>query len=300
MLTEIAVGDAYGAGFEYVDRRVTDERNDLSGYIRHPTHGLEAGHYTDDTQMSIALAEAMLSGERWTPLMLATHFVRAFRRDQRTGYAQSFYHFLTRTPDGETFLANIRPDSDKSGAAMRAGPIGLFPTIGEVIDKCTVQAAITHNTTDGINAACAAALLVHYLAYDIGPRASAGDFIKDHVPGQWAVRWEGKVKAKGWMSVRAAITAVSRNETMSDLLRDCIHFGGDVDTVAAIALAAGSVSGEVEQDLPVCLLQDLEKGEYGRHYLAELDRKLANWSGMPSVARPIAIHLEGDLSAGDM
>jgi ADP-ribosyl-[dinitrogen reductase] hydrolase len=288
MLVEIAIGDAYGAGFEYVDRRITDERNDLSGYIRHPTHGLEAGQYTDDTQMSLAVAEAILSGERWTPLMLASHFVRAFKRDARTGYAQNFYHFLVKTEDGEAFLRDIRPDSDKSGSAMRAGPVGLFPTIGEVIDKCTVQAAVTHNTPDGINAACAAALLVHYFAYDLGPHASAAEFVQAHVPGQWTVPWEGKVKAKGWMSVRAAITAIARNARMSDLLRDCIHFGGDVDTVAAIALGAASCCPEIEQDLPKGLWRDLEDGAYGRAYLKEMDQKLSRWSGLPRIATCLA------------
>ena len=35
MIVEIAIGDAYGAGFEYVDRRITDQHNNLSGNIRY-------------------------------------------------------------------------------------------------------------------------------------------------------------------------------------------------------------------------------------------------------------------------
>ena len=37
---------------------------------------------------------------------------------------------------------------------------------------------------------------------------------------------------------------------MSELLQDYIVFTGDVDTVAAIALAAGSCSEEIRQDIP--------------------------------------------------
>ena len=133
MLLQLAIGDAYGAGFEYVDIDVVNARNDLSAYVRHPRHAIRPGRYTDDTQMSIAIAEAIISGEPWTPLMLAARFVTAFKRDPRQGYAGRFYDFLRRVRDGTQFLAEIQPTSDKSGAAMRAAPIGVYPTVDEVI-----------------------------------------------------------------------------------------------------------------------------------------------------------------------
>jgi len=49
---------------------------------------------------------------------------------------------------------------------------------------------------------------------------------------------------------------------------------GDVDTVAAIALAAGASRAELDQDLPPALVETLETGPYGRACLAELDRWL--------------------------
>jgi hypothetical protein len=61
---------------------------------------------------------------------------------------------------------------------------------------------------------------------------------------------------------------------MSSLLKTCIQFSGDVDTVAAIALAAGSCSSEIVQDLPVCLFDTLENGPYGKDYIGSLDRQL--------------------------
>lgn len=284
MLVELAIADAYGAGFEYVDEKTVRDHNNLSGYVRHPRHRLEPGQYTDDTQMSIAVAEAVLSGERWTPRLLATRFVEAFKRDPREGYAQGFYGFLCDVTDGDDFLRRIRPDSDKSGAAMRAAAVGLFPTVGEVVDKCTVQAAVTHDTPDGINAAVAAALAVHFFAYGLGPRAGVAEFVASQVPGGWEAPWVGRVKQKGWMSVRAALTAIQRNARLSDLLRDCVAFGGDVDTVAAIAAAPASLADDVEQDLPTALFDGLEDGAYGRRYLQALDRKLADLFGLPRVA----------------
>ena len=76
------------------------------------------------------------------------------------------------------------------------------------------------------------------------------------------------------MSVRAAITAVMRNDSLSELLQDCIAFTGDVDTVAAIALAAASCSEEIIQDLPAHLIAGLENGSYGKDYIVALDTEL--------------------------
>jgi ADP-ribosylglycohydrolase len=78
------------------------------------------------------------------------------------------------------------------------------------------------------------------------------------------------------MSVRAAITALGASERMSDLLRRCVDFTGDVDTVAAIALAAGSCCAEIEQDLPAHLVYGLEDSAFGRTYIEELDARLLN------------------------
>lgn len=276
MLLEIAIGDAYGAGFEYVNPPIIRDYNDLSGYRQHPRHGTLPGQYTDDTQMSIAVAEAIVSGEEWTPLILAKRFVEAYKRDPREGYAGRFQEFLEHIRDGEQFLAEIRPDSDKSGAAMRAGPIGVYSDIEEVISRCGVQAAITHNTPDGIHAAIAASLMTHYFLYRLGPKAQLGTFLEQYVPGAWSEPWRGKVGHQGLMSVHAAVTAVMANGSLSDLLRNCIAYSGDVDTVAAIALAAGSCSEEIAPDLPDHLVEGLENGAYGRTYLQELDQRLMN------------------------
>jgi ADP-ribosyl-[dinitrogen reductase] hydrolase len=280
MLLELAVGDAYGAGFEYAPDGLVRTHNNGTHYFQHSRHrGILPGRYTDDTQMSLAIAEALVSGERWSAENLARRFVDGFHRDPRTGYAGGFYAFLQEVASGEEFLARIRPDSDKSGAAMRAAPLGVLPTAGQVIDRCRMQAALTHNTPDGIHAAQAAALMSHYFLYDLGPVAGLGAFLTGQVPGSWSVPWQGKVGSKGWMSVRAAITAVVRNRRLSGLLTDCIAFTGDVDTVASIALAAASCSKEYEKDLPQTLVETLENGPYGRDYILALDRQLLALAG---------------------
>lgn len=274
MLVELAIGDAYGAGFEYAPVPFVKTYNTLAGYVAHPRHGIAPGCYTDDTQMSLAIVEAMLADEPWTPLLLAEHFVNAFKRDPREGYASGFYGFLQEVQSGEEFLAKIRPHSDKSGAAMRAGPIGLYPTIADVIERTTLQAKLTHDTPGGINAALAAALMTHYCFYQLGPKAQLGEFLQTHVPGPWTKRWRGKVGSPGMESVHAAVTAVLAHDSLSAILQQSIAFAGDVDTVATVALCAASCSTDVAQDLPAVLYEGLEDGPYGRRYLERLEEGL--------------------------
>src|SRR5690348_5015332 len=189
LLLELAIGDAYGAGFEYADAEMIQRYNDLSCYVKHPRHKIQPGSYTDDTQMSLAIAEAIVAGESWEPIKLANRFVEVFKRDPREGYAGGFYSFLQKARDGEQFLREIRPTSDKSGAAMRAAPIGIYPSISQVIKRCTLQASLTHNTPDGVNAAVAVSLMTHYFLYNLGPKKDLGTFLEKYVNGHWATPW---------------------------------------------------------------------------------------------------------------
>jgi ADP-ribosylglycohydrolase len=278
MLLEIAIGDAYGAGFEYAPEEFVRRLNDLSGYVRHPRHSLTPGCYTDDTQMSIAVVEAMLGGEAWTDELLASHFVSAYRRDPRKGYSKRTYAALHAAENGADFLARLDSNSDTSGAAMRAAPLGLYPTVAEVLSRCRLQAALTHNTPDGIRAAEAASLMTHYCLFRLGPKRDLPAFLAQHLRGNWATPWSGKVGSPGIESVMAALTAFLRCDRMSDLLRTCVSFTGDVDTVAVIALAAGSCCTEIEQDLPAELHAGLERGICGYDFLRDLDRRLMKWT----------------------
>lgn len=274
MLLELAVADAYGAGFEFRNPLFVRRFNRLDRYRRQPLTMTRPGRYTDDTQMSIAISEALLSGEQWTADLVAAHIVSAFKRDPRGGYAPGFGRFLRGVESGPDFLARIRPTSDRSGAAMRAGPIGVLPDVGEVLHRADVQARITHNTQGGVSSAKAAAVMVHYFAHRIGAPDVVAGFVADHVPGEWSRPWQGRVSIDGVECVRAAVTAVSKHRSLADLLRCCVAYGGDVDTVATIALAAASWSVDYEQDLPEVLVESLEAGPYGRSYLEDLDRQL--------------------------
>lgn len=272
MLVEMAIADSYGAGFEFAPRKFVRQRNDLSGYVSYRP-GRE-GRYTDDTQMSIALAEILVAEEEFDNELVADWFLACYKRDPRPGYARGFRGFLESVSSGQEFLDKISPASSRSGAAMRACPLGVLPTTDDVKDWAVKQSKLTHDTPTGARSASAAALMAHYFIYDVGKKKDLGRWLEGHVSGKWTIPHKGKVSMHGCQVVRAAVTAVVQCDSMSDILRRCVGFTGDVDTVAAIALASAAASWEVAQDLPAQLLSDLEDGPYGRTFLEDLDDHL--------------------------
>ncbi|MEC3978663.1 ADP-ribosylglycohydrolase family protein [Amycolatopsis sp. H20-H5] len=118
------------------------------------------GTYTDDAQMTLAIAEVLLSGEPWTLRRLAARIVQVYHRDPHDGYAPRFQQLLGDARDGDELLERLIPDNDKSGAAMRAAPVGLLPSVADVLHHTGVQARITHNTLAWVEAAQAVALAV--------------------------------------------------------------------------------------------------------------------------------------------
>lgn len=276
MLLEGAIGDGFGAGFEFADGNFVGRHLQANRYIQHPRHKLKPGSYTDDTQMSIALAELLLSDTPWTEETVANQFVKVYKRDPRQGYSRHFYALLNEVKDGDELRAKINPVSEKTGAAMRAGVIGMLPNHQQVLEYAEIQARVTHNTPMGIAAAKASALTSWFLR-NFSAKHRLPVFLNTFVPIEnknWEDSWTKPVGSLGVDAVHAAVTAIVNNNSLNKLLRACVAYTGDVDTVATIALQAASNSLEYKHDLPEGLINGLENGEYGRDFLKELDLKL--------------------------
>lgn len=284
-----ALGDAYGAGFEYAPENA--HLNDLTHFLKHPRLPIGGGRYTDDTQMSLAVAEVLAVKAPWTKIGLARSFFNAFKRDERPGYSSKFYEILQRSRTVDAMLAAIVPDSQKNGAAMRAPIIGLMSDTGTVAERAIKQASITHDTLAAKGAAVAAAFLTHYFHYSLGPKHEVGIWLDTAVSKymsdcdlfityRWSEPWVGEVGGLAVEAVRAAVTAITKYNTLGDILKASIDFGGDVDTVGAIVMPAASRSVEVTDDIPDALVEQLEDGPFGLTYLCELDTKLLSmWPG---------------------
>ena len=129
MLVHMAISDAYGAAFEFIPPDQARDHglvNDASGYGVNPETALGAGRYTDDTQMAIAIAELVLGGVDFGPVSVADAFVGGFQRDPRRGYSRRLQSALENAATGADLLNAITPNSTRSEAAMRAGPIAFL------------------------------------------------------------------------------------------------------------------------------------------------------------------------------
>lgn len=275
MLLELGIGDSYGVSFEYANEML--HLNTGEHYHQHPRHlGLKPGMYSDDCQMSIALAEMIIRGSPWNREAIADKFVEVFRRDPRDGYSRGFQKILNEVKTGKELLSRIDGNSYKSGAAMRAAPCGLFDNKLEVLKRATIQAKVTHNSDEGIISAQAAALMSFYFHRTLGAKADVGKYLNDNLIKfcDWDADWQGKVSLNGSQPVRAAITAIKRNTSRKALLIDCVAFTGDVDTTAAIAMGCSAPCHEITSDIPDSLFGEFENGKYGRDYLLSLDKKL--------------------------
>lgn len=292
MLLFIAIGDAVAAATEFVDpnlhAQLIQDVLRLYGYYPHPKHhDLKPGMYTDDTQMSIAVAEVLRD---WMPLMrmgghvtqqkdFAEAWVRCFHRDPRKGYAKNFQVFLESHTTADTFLQDIHPVSDKNGACMRAVPIGILESVPLVLHTAKVQAQTTHDTPIGIFSAQAVAFMSHFALHRNKPLRDLGMFMEEYFGKELSEfridldqRWHGRVKNPATNTIHAVFDLLTHCSTLSEVLRGAIQFGGDTDSVAAIAL--GIASARMPNDLPLVLFENLESETYGREYLKALGKQL--------------------------
>ncbi|MCE6958074.1 ADP-ribosylglycohydrolase family protein [Cereibacter sphaeroides] len=282
MLEKIAIGDAYGMGREFAKPDLLECRpNDGRTYFPHPFHAIAAGRYTDDTQMSLAVAEVLLDkGAEASALDFANAFVRAFGRDPRLGYSSGFHALLCQVENGFDLLARIKPNSIGAGSAMRACPIGWLPDRRDVEAVAEVQARVTHDTVEGVTAAQAAALAAHFAIHELGPRQDLRAWVVDRLGDKARVLQtphRGQVPNEGLPAVNAALTAIEAGDTLTGILKVSVAFGGDVDTVAAVALGVGShLLGAEADDLDPSLVENLEHGPWGRACLADLDERLSS------------------------
>ncbi|MCO1336293.1 ADP-ribosylglycohydrolase family protein [Microbulbifer sp. OS29] len=275
MLLEIAIGDAYGAGFEFCNREIITHNNHVNGYIAHPL-GIKAGCYTDDTQMSLAIAELIL--EKPAPLAsdFAQAFVHTYKRDPRLGYASGFQQLLDSCHSGKDLTQKIRPHSKRNGAAMRSVPLGVIPDINQLLQLTKCQAGITHNTKEGILSAQAVALMAHGLIHQKAAIKDLVPFIESTIEIKMVSNWSGKVNCDALETLAAVNTALQKNRSFTELLHACVNFGGDTDSVAAIACGLASLSREYDSEIPSSLITGLESSPYGYQYLLEIDRKISN------------------------
>jgi ADP-ribosylglycohydrolase/8-oxo-dGTP pyrophosphatase MutT (NUDIX family) len=295
LLLGTAFGDAFGVAFEGQNRRKVHERFQLDHYTR--KRNKKSGKYTDDTQMSIAIAELLLAGEEFSIINLASKFLEVYRRNPHSGYGSSVREGLKRARNAEEFLRIIPGNKPGNGACMRAAPIGVLPRIEEVIKYAKLNAEITHNVPSAIASSVCVAAASHYFYHNLGKPEKVFDYCikackdidEESIDYFKTVRDMKKldpallfgeekefygVPVNGMRTAGAVLYIISRfYKDPAETLKEAILLGGDTDSTGSICLGIVAMRTGINK-LPFFLFRDLENRGYGRDYLIELGEEL--------------------------
>jgi poly(ADP-ribose) glycohydrolase ARH3 len=289
----LAVGDALGSPFEGID-----------GYGIYKTFGVAINivrnppvdgslEYTDDTEMMIGLAEALLESGRVDEDVLMAAFARNF--DVRRGYGAGAKQIIATAQTGGDWRRKSQElfpnGSFGNGAAMRVAPIGLLfqHDLDRVEREAVLSAQVTHRHPLGIDGARTIALAVAMAAQPEAFDRSA--FIAEIYARATTMEFQEAIEkvalagtdfsplslGHGVEAHRSAITAVAifdqNRDSYEETLSGALRVGGDTDTIAAMA---GAISGARlgHAAIPTHLLERLENGTRGRDYIDDLARRM--------------------------
>lgn len=211
--------------------------------------------FTDDTVLTVAVADAILSGRSYEASVRETGL-----RHLHAGYGGSFIKWL-HSPDPRPY------NSWGNGAAMRVSPAGFaFSTENEVLAQAEQTAVITHNHPEGIKGAKATALAVF-----LARTGSDKETIRQRIMREFTydltrtidqIRpgYRFDISCQG--TVPEAIIAFLDADSWEDTIRNAISLGGDSDTLACIAGGIaeafyGDIAPDIRRQVEQILTPDL-------------------------------------------
>ncbi len=184
--------------------------------------------YTDDTVLSIAVADAILNKKEY-----ATVLKSYGRKFPNAGYGMSFYNWM-QSSDPHPY------DSWGNGSAMRVSPVGFaFDSTNDVLHAAKQTAVVTHNHPEGIKGAQATALAIYLARQGVGKEeirkqiCHRFDYNLNRSLAEIRPHYSFDVSCQG--SVPQSIMAFLESDDFEDAVRLAISLGGDSDTMACIA-----------------------------------------------------------------
>lgn len=260
MLWGAIIGDIVGSVYEFSNIRTKNfqlmtDRN----------------HITDDTCMTIAVANALLHAiTRKSDVQDAT--IRSMRligrRFPDMGYGFGFRHWLeSAVPEPYNSWGN--------GSAMRVSAVGwVGQDLNQVKHLSYMVTSVTHNHIEGIKGAEATSVAVFLARTGHSKEAIANYIHENYYPSCPSVdelrdTYDWDVSCQG--TVPQALQCFFESTSFEDTLRNAISIGGDSDTIGAIAGAvAGAYYGVPQQ------LQDMARSYVPSELLALVD-KFHDW-----------------------
>ncbi len=208
--------------------------------------------FTDDTVLSIAIADAVLNGTAYADSLRAY-----YRRYPTAGYGGSFEHWAESDSLAPPY------NSWGNGSAMRVSPIAYAArNLEQALAEAKASAEVTHNHPEGIKGAQATAAAIFLLRQGETRKA-----VKSYLETQFGYdlsssiaqlrpHYEFDVSCQG--TVPAAFIAFLDAEDYENTVRLAVSLGGDSDTLACIAGSfAEAYYGSVPAEIVAQALQRL-------------------------------------------
>lgn len=215
MLGAIA-GDMIGSRFEWHNHK----SKDFELFT-------DASRFTDDSVLTIALADSLLSGIPFTEKLK-----EYFWRYPHAGYGGRFFRWAG-SDSSEPY------NSFGNGSAMRVSPVGwYFNDLSTVLSEARRSAAVTHDHPEGIKGAQATATAI-FLARSGENKADIRDFVVERFGYQFdftldSIRPHYRFDVTCQGSVPQALQAFFEARDFEDSIRNAVSIGGDSDTIACI------------------------------------------------------------------
>ena len=215
----------------------------------------EKAFFTDDTVMSVAVAECLLNGNH----DYEASFRQWGKKYPRAGYGGMFRKWL-RDENMKAY------NSWGNGSAMRVGPVGFAcSSIEEGEAEAKRTAEVTHNHPEGIKGAQATASAI-FLARQQLPLPEIKSFIEkrygyDLSRSLEEIRPQYDFDVSCGGTVPEAIIAFLESTGFEDAIRNAISLGGDSDTLACItggiAEAYYGIPAQIEETVQRYLSKDI-------------------------------------------
>lgn len=202
----------------------------------------KGSRFTDDTVMTLAVAEWLMSDPEHRPETLVACMQNLGRKYPNAGYGGMFQKWLRSN--------NPQPyNSFGNGSAMRVSPVGLYAnSLEEALELARITASVTHNHPEGIKGAQAIAGCV-FLHKNISVRVEdeIRRFIAEKIGYDLDFNLEDIRYSYGFDvtcqgSVPIAIKAYLERSGYppEQALRLAISMGGDSDTIGAMTASIAS------------------------------------------------------------
>jgi poly(ADP-ribose) glycohydrolase ARH3 len=292
------VADAVAAPWEGLDAQLIYEMGPADAIMAHESRRRIT--YTDDTQMTIGVAEELIERGSIDGDALARRFAANYHPDRgygqgarriinAIGFGEDWKHLAATIFEGQGSLGN--------GAAMRVAPIGLFFShdLQQVAAEAEQSALPTHTHPIGIDGARLMAVATALAVRSAGERFRRRSFLEElrrfaqTEEFQWQI--DHALALEPYQSLQVFGNSLEANRSVmtsilcfadspddySQAISRAIGQGNDVDTLAAMTGAIAGARLGIEA-VPRYLIDCLEDEEQGKTCLLKLARTLSSQS----------------------